>query len=424
MLARQIAANSLSLRIVLSSVLALLILVLTGCPMPDWPDVFVRVIGPNGKEYCVVYSYSYQNVDQITVWNTFQDGERSTQVQDTNLQVDIETLAQQVLDGQAPGVYSGAHGRRGGARGRRALAPPATISVYLLDVDKFYQFDPSTNQVSRTLSLINGLPGSPVRFKATSDGRLAVVTNNVNPENPNTANEPSYVLIVDLASFTITQNIPMPAGIDVTSVAITPDNLFAYVVGEPALTGNCELIVIDLTTLRISTTIQLPDDQYLTDIAMTPDGTEAYLSSCCATEFSIPVIDIPTNTIATRVSMTYSSAKTGLISYLGPTYIAMHPDGTRVYLAPLDGSPVMIVDTASRQVTNAIQIPQGAAPPFGTDPHFSPTGRLLYVLNAPNAISIIDTFTDTLASTLPLPQSLVGQPPGGVRVAFFFVPQA
>lgn len=28
-----------------------------------------------------------------------------------------------------------------------------------------------------------------------------------------------------------------------------------------------------------------------------------------------------------------------------PAYLAMHPDGTRVYLAPMDGGPIFVLDT-------------------------------------------------------------------------------
>jgi DNA-binding beta-propeller fold protein YncE len=99
----------------------------------------------------------------------------------------------------------------------------------------------------------------------------------------------------------------------------------------------------------------------------------------------------------------------------------MNPDGSRVYLAPLDGSPVRVLDTATKTITKLIQVPQGKTPPFGSDPHFTPDGRFLFVLNAPNAISVIDTVGDTLSTTLPL-DDVANQPPGAVHIGFFFVP--
>jgi DNA-binding beta-propeller fold protein YncE len=413
--------------VVSRAVFALMLLTLTGCEdcTQDVEDVKVPVKLPNGKEYIVVWKYTALlgggvDMDSVQVYDMDADGGEGSEVNDTTLEVEAEVQAEQVLDGRGNGATS--NGRafaKGIVKGDASavVGGPANISAYLLDVDNLYQFNPATNQVSRSLSLISGLNGSPTRFKVTSDGRYAVVTNN-------SPNGPPYVLIIDLTSFSIVANIPAPANLNLSGVEITPDNLFAYVVGSPATTGSCAILVIDLATQMIATTIPLPDDQTLTSIVMTPDGAEAYLGSCCSTLFSIPVIDIPTNTVSTRVSLEYFSAQTGLLPDLPPAYIAMHPDGTRVYFAPMDGSPVLILNTATKNITKAIQIPQGSMPPFGTDPHFTPDGQLLFILNGSNAISVINTTTDTLWSTLPLDPTLVGQPPGGVRVGFFFIPNS
>ena len=80
----------------------------------------------------------------------------------------------------------------------------------------------------------------------------------------------------------------------------------------------------------------------------------------------------------------------------------MHPDGSRVYLAPIDGTPIHLLDTATKVMTKKIDIPKGATPPAGTKPVFTPDGHFLFVLDGPGSITVIDTRTDSLFSTIPL----------------------
>jgi DNA-binding beta-propeller fold protein YncE len=292
-----------------------------------------------------------------------------------------------------------------------------STSVYLLDSIYLYQMDPTTNGILRSLDLTAGQSGSPSRFAITSDNKFAVVTNSAQPNQP-------YVLMVDLASFTVAAKISIPENANAYSVAITPDNLFAYMVTQSLATAQNSVYVVDLNAHGIAATIPLPKYQSLQNIVMTPDGTEVYLNSGVGVDFQIPLISTVTNAVVTDVSTLYYSTATGTMELSSPAYLAMHPDGSRVYLAPIDGSPIFVLDTATNVVTHVIQIPKGAASPAGTAPVFTPSGTFLFILDGAAALSAIDTRTDTLYTSLPLDATVANGPPGGTKVGFYFVPGA
>jgi DNA-binding beta-propeller fold protein YncE len=296
----------------------------------------------------------------------------------------------------------------------RASSPFST-NIYVLDVVKLFQLDSATGNVLRSLDLTAGQPGSPSRLAITSDSKFAIVTNSNRPNQP-------YVIIVDLTSFTIAANIPIPENANAYGVAITPDNQFAYVVTQSLSTVQNSVYVVDLTARQVATSIPLPKYSSLQNIVMTPDGTGAYLNSGAGTDFQIPLIDTTTNTVAMDISTVYFSTATGSVLLSAPAYLAMHPDGTRVYLAPIDGGPIFVLDTATNTITHLIKVPQGTAPPAGTAPMFTPTGRFLFVLDGPGAFSVIDTSSDTVFTTIPLAAAIANGPPGGTKVGFYFVP--
>ena len=296
----------------------------------------------------------------------------------------------------------------------RASSPFST-NVYVLDVIKLFQMDSLSGQVVRSLDLTAGQPGSPSRFAITSDGKFGVVTNLNRPNQP-------YVLIVDLSAFTIAAKISIPENANAYGVTIAPDNQFAYVVTQSLSTVQDSVYVIDLMARQVATSIPLPKYSSLQNIVMTPDGTEAYLNSGAGIDFQIPLIDIPTNTVAMDVSTVYFSAATGSLLLSAPAYLAMHPDGTRVYLAPTDGGPIFVLDTATNTITHLIKVPKGMASPAGTAPVFTPSGRFLFVLDGPGAFSVIDTTSDTVFTTIPLAPAVANGAPGGTKVGFYFVP--
>ena len=99
--------------------------------------------------------------------------------------------------------------------------------------------------------------------------------------------------------------------------------------------------------------------------------------------------------------------------------LALHPDGTRLYLAPVSGGPVLIVSTIAGLVTNTIPLGPGAGPVFGAQPTFTPDGIHLALMSGMNLAVFVNTLADTVESTITL------RPPAFEPIrnfTFFFVP--
>jgi hypothetical protein len=307
------------------------------------------------------------------------------------------------------------------SNGRRAAASttssPGTI-VYILDkFANLLQFDPGSGTVVATLNFSQAVTqGIAQRFAVTPDRNFAFITVN----SAQTAMSTGYVLVADLNSFSIVSTIQLQAGTVVGGIAITPDGSLAYVVTQPySGSGPSVVYVIDVATRTINLTIPVNSDSNLAQIAMTPDGTEAYLvDSIDGGNFSIPVLDLKSNTVEPPVSIYYGSGKNLMEGY-PPSYIALHPDGTRLYLAPVSGGPVIILSTITKTVTNTIPLAPGAGPVFGAQPTFTADGIHLAFTSGMNLVVFVNTLTDAVESSITLP------PPPNEPIrnfSFFFTP--
>jgi hypothetical protein len=308
------------------------------------------------------------------------------------------------------------------ARAVRADAPTTSGSstvVYVLDkFGNLIQFDPTSGTFVATLNFGQAVTqGIAQRFAVTPDRHFAFITVN----SAQTAMTTGYVLVADLTSFSIVSTIALPAGTVAGGIAITPDGGNAYVVTQPySGSGPSVVFVINVATRTITTTIPFAEYSNLGQIAITPDGTEAYLvNSIDADGFSFPVLDLQSNTVQPPVSIIFGSGK-NLISSYSPSYIALHPDGTRLYLAPVSGGPVLIVSTITKTVSNVIPLAAGAGPVFGAQPTFTPDGINLAFMSGMNLVVFVNTLTDTVESSITLP------PPPFEPIrnfSFFFVPK-
>ena len=307
------------------------------------------------------------------------------------------------------------------SRAVRATPTASGSSTVVYILDKFgnlIQFDPSSGTFLATLNFSQAVTqGIAQRFAVTPDRHFAFITVNSVQTGMTTGN----VLVADLTSFSIVSTIPLPAGTVAGGIAITPDGSLAYVVTQPySGSGPSVVYVIKVATRAITTTIPFADYSNLGQIAITPDGTEAYLvNSIDADGFSFPVLDLQSNTVQPSVSIIYGSG-TNLISSYSPSYIALHPDGTRLYLAPVSGGPVLIVSTITKTVSNVIPLAAGAGPVFGAQPVFTPDGIHLAFMSGTNLVEFVNTLSDTVESSITLP------PPQAEPIrnfSFFFVPK-
>jgi DNA-binding beta-propeller fold protein YncE len=307
----------------------------------------------------------------------------------------------------------------GAVRAAASATSGSSPVVYILDkFANLLQFDPSSGTFGSTLNFSQQVTqGIAQRFAITPDRHFAFITVNSVQTGMTTGN----VLVADLTSFSIVSTIPLPADTVAGGIAITPDGSNAYVVTQPySGSGPSVVFVINVATRAITTSIPFTGYSNLGQIAITPDGTEAYLvNSIDADGFSFPVLDLQSNTVQPPVSIIFGSGK-NLISSYSPSYIALHPDGTRLYLAPVSGGPVLIVSTITKTVTNVIPLAAGAGPVFGAQPTFTPDGIHLAFMSGMNLVVFVNTLTDTEESSIPLP------PPQAEPIrnfSFFFLPK-
>jgi YVTN family beta-propeller protein len=230
------------------------------------------------------------------------------------------------------------------------------------------------------------------------------------------------VSVIDTASNTVVATIPVGGFPD--GVAITPDGTHAYVTN--AFDSNVS--VIDTASNTVVTTI--PVGSAPNGVAITPDGARpnesddrhhrplAYVTN--GADNTVSVIDTASNTVVATIPVRQD-----------PTGVAITADGTRVYVTNQFDDSVSVIDTGSNTVVATIPgfpefvLPVGVAiTPDGADPYERDDRHhqsLAYVTNyvptidgsnfPASAVSVIDTASNTVVSTIP-----VGQYPDGVAI--------
>jgi YVTN family beta-propeller protein len=137
-------------------------------------------------------------------------------------------------------------------------------------------------------------------------------------------------------------------------------------------------------------------------IAVDPAGTRVYVANTISGH--VTIIDAVTNTVLGSV-----------ISGSIPFGVAVHPSGNLVYLTNSGEDSVSVIDTTTRAVLKKI--------PVGVQPYgiaVNPAGTRLYVANhgstAKDAVSVIDTATNTVITNIEVTSLSIGTGPYGVVV--------
>jgi YVTN family beta-propeller protein len=248
-------------------------------------------------------------------------------------------------------------------------------------------------------------------------------------------------------------------GLNPASVAVTPDNRFAYVVNnnEPNIPGGDTVAVLNLTTNTIEKVIHDASFKEPYRVAINKAGTIAYVANSDGATVSI--IDIATNTVTGTINgfdgpSGFVIAPNGVLAYvnnyggplgvgsgngttvnvvnlltntivgtitvgLAPAGLAITPDGAFVYVINyVDGNPgtgtISIIQTSTQSVVGRIS---GFSGPFGIA--ITPNGRFAYVTNfgsndfAPvgRTVSVVDLSTNTIVATIEL-----GIQPAGIAI--------
>jgi YVTN family beta-propeller protein len=135
-------------------------------------------------------------------------------------------------------------------------------------------------------------------------------------------------------------------------------------------------------------------------VAVTPDGSKVYV----ANGNTVSVISAATNTVIATIPV----HGTGV-----PRGVAVTPDGKKVYVANLSDNTVSVISTATNTVI-------GSPIPVGVEPSgvaVTPDGSKVYVANAfDTTVSVINTATDTVIGSITgfyHPEGVAVTPDGG-----------
>ena len=249
------------------------------------------------------------------------------------------------------------------------------------------------NQGSNTVSVINTLTGqavgspivvgsAPTSMVVSPNGTRVYVTNRTS----------GTVSVIDTTTRTVVGS-PIQVGsqpesitintnpiTDASGTVIAPAGSRLYVANY----GTSNVSVINITsTPTVIATIAVGTNPRGIAFANTASGPRVY------------VVNRTANTVS--VINAASNAVTGTAIAVGsiPQHVAISPDGTRAYVTNYGSANVSVIDTATD--TRVSTIPVGGGP-VGVG--LSPDGTLVYVANANDTISVIDTRTRSVISTV------------------------
>jgi YVTN family beta-propeller protein len=189
-----------------------------------------------------------------------------------------------------------------------------------------------------------------------------------------------------------TRTVMLPPGIPM-DLAISADGTQAYVTQSWAagstFYGDGQVNIIDLEALTVTHSLKLGN--LATRVAVHPDGTHIYVSYRAASGY-VQVIDV-TDQSSTQVSMGSNSAPMGL---------AVTADGERVYVANRRAANLAVIDTTTNVVDSVIPLsigPSGSAAevaihPDGTRAYVTFSSSQITTTYEPeNRIAVVDIDT-------------------------------
>lgn len=179
--------------------------------------------------------------------------------------------------------------------------------------------------------------------------------------------------VIDTASRAVTATREF--GASVSAVAVHPAGTYLYVAVAPG-----SIAVVDATTFATVATIAVGG--YPSGLAMHPTGHLLYVATG-----NLVVIDTASRTASNPIQ-------------LSPTpvfWLAVHPDGTRLYAVDYHSDRVLSVDARTYAVVGTLRIPMPASAAVNG------TGSRLYVTSSGHhTMSVVDTASFTSVATLDL----------------------
>ncbi len=182
------------------------------------------------------------------------------------------------------------------------------------------------------------------------------------------------------------------------ALAVTPDGTQVYVANANA----AFLSVIDTATNTVIRTFPLPNPART--LAFTPNGMRLLVTANNVRGFSglddLNMFDVATGTLIQRVTLNGRGSRIGIT-----------PDGQKAYVAVTErvgGELVQIFNLSSLSAVTSLTFFQAVF-----DLKVSANGARVYVAqfsfdSTQNLIQVIDTATDTVVASIPMPREIVG----------------
>lgn len=215
-----------------------------------------------------------------------------------------------------------------------------------------------------------------VAAHARAQGPLVAVTN--------TATDNSVSIFTAASNGSLTLAATVPVGTNPIYTAMRGDQAYLYV----ANSNSFSISVIDTRTLTVVQTFPISTADATHDvlgIAISPDGTKAYAAARTTTTQTVRALSVdPT---------TGQIAQTGSVTVpQGPRGLKFSPDGTRLYVVSQTAEKLSIIDTSTDTVITTLSL--GSQP---IDIAISPDGTRGYVNNfSGGTVSVINLTNNTV----------------------------
>lgn len=219
-------------------------------------------------------------------------------------------------------------------------------------------------------------------FSILSSKRVQLPCNSSFPDVIHVNHFNAEVVRISTCPVQITATIPVASR--PLQVAITPD-------GNTALVTSFDNAVsfIDLNTNKVTYTLQTDFNVNPSGLAITPDGTRAYITSFNQSNPVVQMIDLASKTVTATISVT---------TY--PNSAFLTPDGSQLYVTFPFGNAVYVIDTLTNTIATTLSVPA----PFGMA--FNSTGTAAYIAsqagNGGGTVQVLDTTTFQLVQSYPV----------------------
>lgn len=162
-----------------------------------------------------------------------------------------------------------------------------------------------------------------------------------------------YLEVVSLADFVHVRSIDLSPHWGPHGIALTPDRSKALITCE---SNGGELIAVDLASGSVTAAVGVDADGPHW-MAMVPDGSKVFTAN--KEDPFVTVVDIASMTVISHI-----------VTPHGTEQIALSPDGSRVFVASQRSAHLYVIDTATDRIEATVDVPEGpgaiAVTPDGT----------------------------------------------------------